>query len=254
MTMQFEPVSIAAIAAALFLGGIIKGATGAGTPVIAVPVIAAFLDVRVAVVIMVIPNLMTNVLQQWQYRDHHLPDRFALKFAVAGGFGALVGTTMLASLPTEILTIALAAAIFGYIGLRLARPSFKLEFQSAARLVAPMGIGGGILQGMAGISAPVAVSFLNAMRLERPVFIATISTFFISMSLVQIVSQSVFGLTSLPLFGVSVAAMLPLVFSMPLGSWIARHLSAQAFDRVLLLLLAVLGLRLLYGGLAEFLS
>ena len=55
--MAFDPITIFAILGAFALGGTLKGATGAGAPIITIPVIAAFYDVRIAVIIMVIPNL-----------------------------------------------------------------------------------------------------------------------------------------------------------------------------------------------------
>jgi uncharacterized protein len=243
--------SVAVIALALFLGGIVKGALGMGTPVVAVPVIAAFLDIRTAVIIMVVPNLATNLWQQWQYRDRHLPGCFALKFALGGGLGAIAGTTMLASLATRILSLALVAAIFCYIAIRLYRPAFRLEFAKASRIVTPMGVAGGILQGMAGISAPVAVSFLNAMRLDRPIFIATISSFFISMSMVQLFTMIAFQLMTRSLFVIGFVALLPLALSIPIGSWLGNRMSARTFDLILLVLLTVLSLRMLYGTFME---
>jgi len=59
----FDTITIIAILIAFALGGILKGATGAGAPIVTIPVIAAFYDVRVAVIIMVIPNLLTNIGQ-----------------------------------------------------------------------------------------------------------------------------------------------------------------------------------------------
>ena len=40
-----------------------------------------------------------------------------------------------------------------------------------------MGAGGGVLQGSAGLSAPVSITFLNSMKLERNQFIPTISVY-----------------------------------------------------------------------------
>ncbi|MEO4040386.1 sulfite exporter TauE/SafE family protein [Hoeflea sp. CAU 1731] len=245
--------SLAIIACALFLGGLVKGATGAGTPIVAVPVIAAFMDIRLAVVIMVIPNLVTNVWQQWQYRAWRLPDRFALRFAVAGGLGAFSGSVLLTTLDGDILSILLVAAVFAYIGIRIGRPDFRLSFARASQIAFPMGFVGGMLQGMAGISAPAAVSFLNAMRLERAQFISTVSAFFVAMSVVQVIALSYFGLMTPTTIGMSLAALPPLFVSMPLGAWAARKMSAKAFDRALLILLAVLSIRLLYTSVEGFL-
>lgn len=226
-----------------------KGATGAGTPVVAVPVMAAFIDVRLAVVIMATPNLITNLWQLRTFRGAHLPANFALLFALAGGAGAVVGTALLASLPGRALSLLLAAVVGLYIALRLARPDMRLAFERARRVVLPTGIAAGILQGAAGISAPISVSFLNAMRLDRSAFIATISAFFVVMSAVQIIALFAYGLLTPGRLVLGAAALVPVLAFMPVGAWLARHMSARAFDRLTLLLLAAMAARLAWTAL-----
>lgn len=239
-----EPTAFVAILIALSLGGILKGATGAGVPVIAVPVIAAFVDVRFAVLVMIVPNIITNIRQLWGFRDDRLEGSFAVKYAVAGAVGALIGTGFLVVLPDEALSAMLAAIVFAYIGLRLARPSFRVSMETAIRFVIPVGIFGGLFQGAAGISAPVSVTFLNAIRLDRKPFIFTISAFFVGMGAVQLPATLIAGLMTLPILGLSVLALIPVFASMPLGDWLGRKASPQVFDRVILVFLTLLALRL----------
>lgn len=244
MMTDLDATAAVAILTALALGGLIKGATGAGAPVVAVPVMAAFFDVRLAVIVMVTPNLITNLWQLRQYRRAHLPNRFAWFFAVAGGAGAASGTLLLAWLPTRALSLLIAAAVLLYIGLRIARPGLRLAFATARRIVLPIGAAAGVLQGAAGISAPISVSFLNALRLERPAFIATISAFFVAMSVVQIPALFAFGLLTAERLSLSAMALVPLLVFMPVGAWLARRMSARTFDRIMLGLLTLLALRL----------
>src|SRR3546814_7645556 len=79
-------------------------------------------------------------------------------------------------------TTLFRSAVFLYIACRLARPDWVLDLGIATRLAAPAGFAGGLLQGAAGISAPISITFLNAMRIDRAAFIATISVFFVAMS------------------------------------------------------------------------
>jgi uncharacterized membrane protein YfcA len=53
-----EPENLALIALALALGGILKGATGAGAPHLAVPVLVVLRDVQFAVAVFVMPNII----------------------------------------------------------------------------------------------------------------------------------------------------------------------------------------------------
>ena len=171
---------------AFALGGILKGATGAGAPIIAVPVMTLFFGAPFAVAVFSIPNLVTNIWQGWHYRQHRLTGPLTLHFALAGALGAGLGSFMLAWLPTEALNLTVALSVLAYVGFRALRPGWRLGLDRAEKLAAPMGILGGILQGAAGLSAPVSLSFLNELKLERPQFIVTISVFFFAMALVQI--------------------------------------------------------------------
>ena len=113
----------------------------------------------------------------------------------------------------------------------------------------PAIIFGGIMQGAGGVSAPVSVTFLNAMRLERLEFIATIAVFFAMMSLVQFPTLWSLGIMTPERAALGLAAALPLFGAMPLGAWLARHISREVFDRIILALLAIIACRLLYGAL-----
>lgn len=231
---------------ALLFGGILKGATGAGAPIIAVPVMAILVNVPFAIAILSMPNLVSNVWQGWQHRKHHLDRRFTATFALAGALGAGVGTFMLANLPHEALLIFVALAVFAYIGFRLAKPHWVLSFAAAKKLALPVGAVAGILQGAAGVSAPVSITFLNALRTERVAFVATISAFFAAMAVVQIPLLTHYGFLTWERFFWSCGALVPLLAGMPIGAALARRLSKDVFDRVILILLAIVALRLLF--------
>lgn len=232
----------------LALGGVLKGATGAGAPILAVPILAMLYDVPLAVAIFTLPNLLSNTWQGWRFRAHQATPVLTWGFALAGAVGAGVGSAMLIGLPSDILLLGVAGAVFLYIGFRLARPDWALDLGLAKRLAAPAGFAGGVLQGAVGVSAPVSISFLNATRMDRNAFIATISVFFVATSLVQIPLLAAWGVLTPPRALLSVAAILPLIAAMPLGSFLARHISKETFDRLILALLALIALRLVVNA------
>jgi uncharacterized protein len=239
-------MSLILVLIAFALGGILKGATGAGAPIIAVPVMTLFFGAPFAVAVFSIPNLVTNIWQGWHYRRHRVRGPLTLHFAVAGALGAGLGSFMLAWLPTEALNLTVALSVLAYVVFRGLRPGWALSLSRAEKLAAPMGILGGILQGAAGLSAPVSLSFLNAIKLERPQFIVTISVFFFAMALVQIPLLTGLGILTGERFLISCLSLIPLMAAMPLGAWLARRISASTFDRVILALLTLLSLRLIW--------
>ena len=235
-----------AILVAFSLGGILKGATGAGAPIITIPVIAAFYDVRIAVIIMVIPNLLTNIGQLYQFRKTILPKFFTLSFALGGGVGAFLGTILLVNLSIKILTLSVAFIVITYIFLKIMVPSWKLTYKKAKKLVFLMGSFGGVLQGTAGLSAPISITFLNSMKLERNQFIPTISVYFGVMSIFQMPTLYYYNFLNLEIVLVSCISTLVLLSFMPIGSWIAKSVSKESFDKITLILLGFIAFRIIY--------
>jgi uncharacterized membrane protein YfcA len=244
--MVSDPVIIVAIFIAFALGGILKGATGAGAPIVTIPVMAAFYDVRIAVIIMVIPNLLTNIGQLYQFRKTILPRFFTVSFALGGGIGAFLGTILLVNLPIKILTLCVASIVIIYILLKLIVPSWKLNYIKAKKLVFLMGAGGGILQGSAGLSAPISITFLNSMKLERNQFIPTISVYFGVMSIFQMPTLYYYDFLNLEIIIMSCISTIVLMAFMPFGSWIAKSVSKDNFDKITLILLGFIALRIIY--------
>jgi uncharacterized membrane protein YfcA len=232
----------------LALGGVLKGATGAGAPILAVPLLAMFYDVPLAVALFTLPNLFSNIWQGWRFREHQVNPALTWGFALAGAAGAGVGSAILVSLSSDLLLLCVAGVVFLYIAFRLTRPHWALDLGVATRLAALAGFVGGVLQGAAGISAPVSVSFLNATRMDRPAFIATISIFFAAMAVVQIPLLAAWGVMTQQRALLSALAILPLLAGMPLGAYLARHMSKEFFDRVILALLALIALRLVISA------
>lgn len=241
-----EDILYAALAFAA--GGVLKGGIGAGAPVIAVPILALLYDVPLAVALFTIPNLTSNLWQGWNYRSARLPWRFVGAMAVSGAVGAGIGSVILANLAPDLLLVFVAVAVVIYIGFRLSHPDWALPYKTGERMAGPVGLVAGIMQGASGISAPVSITFLSAMRLERAQFIGTISVFFFAMAIVQIPTLTYYGIMTPERFLLGVAAILPLFAGMPLGSWLARYVSRAAFEKLILVLLGLIAAKLFWDA------
>tara|TARA_A100001391_G_scaffold117764_1_gene79806 strand:+ start:26439 stop:27221 length:783 start_codon:yes stop_codon:yes gene_type:complete len=231
---------IVVIALALFLSGVIKGATGAGTPILAVPVMAAVVDVRFAILTMLMPNLLTNIWQAFRFREHQPERQFLWKYVIAGGLGVAAGTLVLATVDTGILSIVVSLSVLVYVGIRLSRPNWSLSLSAGKRLAVPAGLAAGILQGSTGLAAPALLSFLNALRLERLTFVATVSLVFVTFSVVHTGSLAIGGFITMPAILISFLAVAPIAVGMSVGTRILALINAATFDRTILGLLTVI--------------
>lgn len=246
MTGLFETVSrvgpgpLLVIVVALLASGVIKGATGAGAPIFAIPTMAFIVDVRFAILTMLIPNLLTNIWQAIFFRRHQPDRRFVLPYVLAGGIGVAFGTALLVNLSAEMLALLVSFSALIYVGFRLAKPDWRLSFEFGRRLAVPAGLGAGLLQGATGLAAPILLTFLSALRLERLAFIATVSLMFVTFSLVHIGSLAVAGLLTPSALLISALALAPVAAGMTIGSKLAAGLEPKMFDWIILLLLAII--------------
>jgi uncharacterized protein len=205
--------------------------------------------VRFAVVVMLLPNLLTNSWQLWRYREQ-IPDRSLMRPLLAGGMGGIVaGTWALRNLPGDTLSLVVAFAVFAYVALRLLRPHWRLSFDRARVLALPAGVAAGVLQGSAGLSAPVSITFLNALQMGRERFIAAISALFATFTAVQIAAVAWSGLLEPQHLVYGLFALAAVSAGMPIGSALGRKVSAETLDRVILTLLCLIAMKLIFDAL-----
>jgi uncharacterized membrane protein YfcA len=234
--MSFFDITV--IVAAIAVGAFIKGATGGGLPQLAIPVMAVFLGVEHAVVVMAIPGVVANGLLVWSHRAEAPHTRHLPAMLLAGVVGSVVGTMLLHSLDGRVLSGVLALVIVGYIVLALFKPGFTLPDSVTRVGSAPVGLLAGGLQGATGISGPLLTTWLHGFGMPPRAYVFALSSLFFVFSSVQTITLFGVGLYTPSRLLESLLALLPILVALPLGVRAAKRLSAQTFQRVILVLLA----------------
>ena len=237
------------VALALGAGGFVKGILGLGMPMVALPTLTAAFGLRQAIGIILVPVLISNVWQLWTHREALRESAMAfMPGFLAGGFvGVSLGTVALVNLPERGLEAGLGAMLLAYVLLRLTRPTFMVTVPLARRVAVPVGVAAGAVQGATGIVAPVGVTYINAMRMARTGTLVAVSTMFLVFGAVQLAALSVAGVYRLEWLWMGLFALLPVAVAMPLGEAVGRRLPAALFDRMILVLLTLMGLKMLLG-------
>lgn len=241
-------LDLSIILAAIAVGSFIKGVTGSGLPQIAIPVMAVFLGVERAVVIMAIPSIVTNTWLIWRFRSSLRLSRDLPLLVIAGTIGAVVGTYGLETLDPAILALVLAAMIIFYLVVLGTNIDLHIPASRSRVVSGPVGLVAGAMQGATGMSGPLLTTYLHAYRLPKPVYVVSLVTLFQVYAVVQAVTLARLGLYSGTRFAESLFALVPIMLIMPLGARYADRLSQKAFDRWILLLLAASASKLLWDG------
>nr|WP_281351560.1 sulfite exporter TauE/SafE family protein [Propylenella binzhouense] len=233
------------MALALGAGSMVKGATGIGIPVVALPILATVVGLPHAIAVQTIPVLFTNIWQVWQFRKVW-PELKPLKFLFLGGLvGIPLGTLLLTIIPERALSGMLALLLFLYIGLKVSKPHFVLSMDAGQRLAPVAGVAAGTMQAATGVSAPVSITFLHSLKLTRNGYLFAVALLFALFSVIQIPSLLIAGVMTGPILVQGLLSMIPVLICMPLGAWIGRRLSQRTFDYLVLVLLSVVGVQLL---------
>ena len=239
-----DPQIIIFLTLALAAGAITKGATGMGLPLIALPLLTAAVGLQQAIGIMLIPVLLTNAYQVWAYRGARtLPGvAFLPGFLIGGAFGVAIGTWALDALPERSLEIGLGGLLLTYVAIRLARPEFMFSSVFARRAGPAVGRAAGTLQGATGIAAPIGVTFIHALGLERRATVFAVSVMFLGFAAVQYPAIIFAGIYQLDWLWLGLFACIPILIFMPIGEWLGRRASPRLFARLILIFLSIAGL------------
>ena len=151
------------VALAVILGSLVKGTTGLGLPLTAVPVIAFFVGVQDAVVIMAAPTAVSNAMLVREYRRELRFVRGLPSFAGLGAIGAVTGAWLLPRINDRLLFLLLALLLSGFLGWRFssADPRWSPRIQKWGRI--PVALTCGVAQGATGISGPLVAAWFQGL-------------------------------------------------------------------------------------------
>jgi uncharacterized membrane protein YfcA len=227
---------------------LVKGVTGMGGPLLAVPFIAGLTSVEYAVVVLSLANMVSNGWLLWEHRAGARGTGFVMIPFLAVGTGATIaGTWILTEVDDRILSVVIAILIGVYIWRFVADPHFGLDRATARRLALPMGLVGGGLLGATGTAGPLIATYLHSIRMARPSFIHMMSLTFSVFGLIQLLTLVVLGAFTPERTAQALWAIIPVAAMTFVGTRIGRLLDQRAFELVVLALLGFAAARLLWS-------
>jgi uncharacterized membrane protein YfcA len=248
--MLLDPTLIL-VGTALLFAAFVKGASGLGFPLIATPMVALLLDIRIAITILLIPNIVMDIAQV--FRDGFplaVLRRFAW-FFLATIAGVFLGTAVLVNLPLWILNFCLGTMILVFVAFNLLKFEFGITPGLEKRLSLPVGFISGFLNGLTNAAGPALAIYLYSLRLEKREFIKSIATIFVFTKMSQLAAVSSWNLFNGSTLMLSLQVTLFVLAGFYAGIKTQDRINQQTFNRALLILLFVIGVTLLARALTQ---
>ncbi|MBU2675606.1 MAG: sulfite exporter TauE/SafE family protein [Gammaproteobacteria bacterium] len=236
---------LALVLAAISLGSFIKGITGMGLPLLAVPAIASFTSVEEAVILMIIPTFGSNL---WLVVTHR---RFAnllsqhLPFLVAGFIGGGLGTFVLVAVDDRWLKLTLAVWLAVYLLQYIFGNFLRSFFQARGAMAGAAGMLAGTIQGATGISAHIVAPYFHGRNVAPEAYAFLIASAFLTFSCAQIVTAVSTELFTPERFAIGMVALIPTLVFIQIGIGLAGKLSAALFQKILLVIFILMEIKLI---------
>ena len=234
-------------AAILLVAYLIRGITGFGSGLIAVPLLALFLPLKFVVPLVLLLDFTASTVlggvtfKRVRWRELQVLVPFAM-------IGILIGTHLLVRVPQTPLLIALGLLVMLF-GLRSLLNLHGDKVISRAWAI-PAGLTGGLIGSLFGTGGPPNVIYLTHRIHDKGELRATFSALFFIDGLTRIVTFIIVGLLLSTKVWLTYAAALPLMLGgLYLGNRVHLGLSSAQMARLVGVLLLVSGVSLLFKAL-----
>jgi uncharacterized membrane protein YfcA len=247
---MWAPEILVLVLAAFVVAGMVKGVVGLGLPTVSMALLTATLGLRDAMALMLVPSLATNI---WQavagpYLREVLTRFWPMMIAALGGiyFGLKIGVGVAPHVLGGVLGVLLC--IYSAAGMS----RFSLAWMQKGECVwSPvMGLASGMMTGLAGVFIIPGALYLQALQLNKDLFVQTLGVLFVAATIGLGVGLSRHDLLGGDHALTSVLAVLPAFAGMYVGQRIRARLSESTFRTALFSALAGIGIYLIVRAFA----
>jgi len=237
------------VGVSLLIAAFVKGTTGLGFPMIATPTVALLLDIRTAVTILLIPNIVMDITQALR---GSFPTAVLRRFAwliLLTIIGVFLGTRLLVILPLWVLNLSLGIMVLTFVASNLLRLNFQIPPRLEGALSPVVGVIGGFLNGMTNASGPALAIYLYSLKLPKKEFIKSIATIFIVTKMSQLVAVSTWNLFTFSRLLLSLEVTVFILAGFYAGLKTQDRINQKTFNHGLLIFLFVVGVTLIIRSL-----
>ncbi|MBN2350128.1 MAG: sulfite exporter TauE/SafE family protein [Bacteroidales bacterium] len=232
----------------VFLSGIVKGTTGFGFALFALPLLVHFIPIKTLVPILTLFNLFSSAQIVIQTRKVKI-SRSIFLLSFAGIAGVIIGSLLLKFLPEKWLKLLAAVFLIVLSILFLTGYRFKIRKIRRGNIIA--GLVSGFLGGSTSVSGPPLALFLTSLKLDTKHFRFTFAWYSIITAVVAMLDYLKIGLVYTQTFTIFFISLPVLIISIELGKIISKKISQHVFYTGSIIITLLAGLLMLVLCLGE---
>ncbi len=229
---------------AIFLtAGLMQGLTGFGCALIAMPLLAYVIDIKIAVPVCTLCGIFINLNMTYKLRKSL--DRNKIMPLIIGSVpGSVFGTMVLKEVNGDYIRLFLGILIAGFASYSLLAKPIKLNISDRWGYLS--GFMTGAIAAAVSAGGPPTIIYSSLRDWDKDSFKATLVSFFMAAGVMAAVGHLLGGLTTLYVFNLFLASTLPIILGTYIGGKLSLKISEQLYKRMVMILLVFMGMMLIF--------
>lgn len=243
---EFSLIQILLTTLVVVLAGFVHGTLGLGFPMVATPLLALMLDVRVAILITLLPTAVVNIASLTGHKNWREVVQTYWPVPVTALVGSYIGTRLIAVYEPEPFQLLLAFLVFLFLASNRFKPSAFDFLSRSPHITMPLvGLVAGFAAGTTNVMVPIMIIYSLSLSLSKNTMVQLFNLCFLAGKVAQIIGFGIGGtittgflLSTTPF---AIAGFIALLF----GARIRDQLPTETFMKIVRGILLVLGILLI---------
>jgi len=237
--------NIIALSLIIFVASVIRGFTGFGLALVAVPLIQFIMPVTDTAVFIAMINMIFSIIYYRQSKAI-IKDQPLGAMALWTGIGVAAGTLILRFINPAYIQLGWGILII-LIVTALIR-GLNLHISSDRSAMTLSGLLGGVLAGATGITGPPVAIILSSLKTPRDKFNAIISIFILFAVTYALIFYLISGLIRKEILLLALCSVPALLAGLYAGDRLVSRISQKTFTAVVYVVLIIMGVITIFKG------
>lgn len=234
---------------ALLLSGLVKGILALGLPLVGMPLLTLAVDVPTAVAILMIPLVLSNLLQAIEGRGTLAMLKRLWPIIVCLIGGTFLGTALFAALDRQVLLLTVGVLAIVLATASILQPHVTVPRRLEPWVGPPVGFVAGVIGGMSTLIGPLLAIYMVGLKLPRGDFVKAISLLYLIGAVCLTIGGVAQGIAGAKELTWSAVGMIPVYFGMLIGQRVRRYINPDQFRLLVLGVVWLTGANLIRMGL-----
>lgn len=225
-----------------FASGVVKGASGFGSSIVAIPLLSLLYPGTEPRTMMITANVILNIMLIYENRTYFKKSTILkiIPLTLTGVLFTAVGLYISESIDPQIVRYLIGVLILFAIFNKLF--TFNLHIKDTVINRVVFGTFSGIGNGIASVDGPPVLLYLTSIDAKKQEFKGILASHFLVMGLMAVGMLAGGGMYTKGLLTHTVFLVLALILGLLVGMFFSRRLNEERFEKVVLIVLIGLGI------------